>query len=573
MSAKRSIVVSFAVNAVLAGAVVAAVHVLAPEPARPRRNRPAAPLPMTPEVRRIIQTYLIEARKNRQFNRIREALEYGERALMNLRDRGAELEAAALLVELGEWYVDAGDVSRAAAYLRAGYSKSTDAAAGCAPAPPGAVGPREEWLSVAAKAEAKHRDLAFSLSDKGEDRAALSILEEMLKEFRRRGDRTREAQALHNQAWVISDNGRHQEAVRLYERALAIRRETGDREGQAWTLNNMAVSHLRDGDLASSRARIFEALEAAGKEFPEVWMQALDNLILLSQEARKKKEHALALSALEAVVPAVLERDELFLYERVWLERALALRESGNGPRACEVLDELVAWERRARYSYGGALFVYEKAVTLALDGKADDALEIFEIAVRIQETLGDVQGAATTREAAGRALRNAGRAEEALPWLRDSAAGFESAGPDLDGLKRVLPDLAACFDALGRKEEADRAQRRLEDVKILQPPGDLPRFVYIEGCEGREILIAGMRLDDDLVRVRRTEDGWKFLDLATGREAAVPFSWQGRHVVFQGKDFRVQGPILFHRGFRVFLAVGEEAGVAVGGKFYRRGR
>jgi len=387
MSSRMSIVASLALGAVLSAAVVGGVSVLAPSPPPPRVSRPPRPatavLPMTPEARRIVDGYLIEARKGRQFHQDAKAIENGEMALKLLRDRGRDLEAARLLVELGEWYVDAGDVSRGAAYFRSAYAQSQVAlekregehgafAGPWRQAPAGgAEGPRVPWAEVSDLAEARHRDLAFSLSDKGEDRAALAILEEMLKEFRRRGDRVREAQSLHNQAWVISDNGRPEEAVRLYGRALEIRRSMGDREGQAWTLNNMGVALRRAGDLEGSKEKLLGALEGGGTEFPAVWSQGLDNLLLLVREAREKKAYPLALSALEAVLPALRERDELFLYERVWLERALASRESGDFGKALEALAELVAWERRARYDYGAALFLYETGRTLATAGKA----------------------------------------------------------------------------------------------------------------------------------------------------------------------------------------------------------
>lgn len=522
------------------------------------REEPVRHLPMTPEIRRVIDGFIVEGRKSYQAGDLDAAIRHGERALQLLRDRGRILEAAELLDEIGLWYAENGEPLRGAHYYLAAYVQATDEGS-------------DEGRRIAREAEDLHQDLVMNLSDAGRVEEAEKILEPFLKLYRRRGDRLREAQLLHNHAWVLSDNGRYQEAVERYERSLAIRRALDDREGQAWTLNNLGYTLMLAKRWEASAGRLFESLEAAGDEFPQVRRKAGDNLVLLAERARDAEAHDVSLSVTRRLVEGLTDGTAWYQADRIRVVRAKTLRAAGRYADARAVLETLRERSREERYDYGVAVHTFGIGRTFLAEGRTGEALAAFQEALEIQQRIGDVAGAAWTHASAGAALAKAGRHEEAVARYRKALACFEEAGRDPKGMAETHRGLATSLKALGRPREAERASARAEEFEKAPAPEDLQREMFMEDLERRNFVLRTMQRDDVMARVVREEEGWRFIDVPTQREAFFPLSYRGRHVVFQGIDFRLEGSRLVHQGYHVFMSPGDEAALTVAGRFLRR--
>jgi len=514
---------------------------------------------MTPEIRKIVDGYLVEARKSHSAGNIHEAIRNGEFALKFLRDRGQLLEASERLIELAGWYAEVGEFSRSTHYYLSVYVQGTDRA-----------DPDPEWNAVALEALAEHREFVFRLSDEGLDDQAVKSLEVLLSEFRKRGLTGAEAQGLHNLAWVMSDNGRRENALETYGRALVLWREIGDRKGEVWTLNNMGFTRLQSGDPAGALSPLFEALDLAEEGFPEAWLKVVDNLVLVMEEAKRRKEFGTALRACERLVPAVKKDGRWYLVNRVLFANADAFRGAGRFDEALGVLEELIRGNRRERDVYAATSYVVEVGKTLAMQGLTDRACEVFAGALKDLQGIGDVLGASWAYDAGGRALHDAGRFRPAMEWFRKALDGFESAERHRAGILAVLPQLARCLVALGMSEEARDAIRRHDEMKASPLPDDLEQAFFMEDLERRAHVLASMSPGELAIRVKRDREGWHFMDVPTGRLLDLPLRYRGRHVVFQGMDFRIDGAMIAHGGYWVFLAEGQEAAITREGKFLR---
>ncbi|GEM_PF-3532591 len=517
----------------------------------------ASPLPMTAQARRLIDETVTEARRRWGADDPAGAIEKAEVAIMLLRDRGRNREAARLLVETGVWYVKTGETERGTRYLLSAYVQALD-------------GEGDSWKEIAREALSKHRDLVFALSGEKKEREALRLLEIFLEVFRERGLRQLEADSLHNTAWVLADNGRPRKAVEVYGEALSGYRALKRRDGEGWTLNNMGDALLQAGELDRAASRLFEALEIARRAFPGIRRKVVDNLTLLMEEAGERGRLELVRSVSARLLPFVEASGAWHLFDRVLFTQVKAFRRNGCLAEAHEALARLEARSREERYLYGVALYILEDGKTWARQGEIEKALDRFREALQVQERIGDRLGASWTRETAGRALADAGRHEEAVRRLEEALAGFEEAGAHREGVLSVLPALASSLEALGRQAEAEEVRRRFRVLEAAPLPGDLEKTVFFEQLDRRAAGVRAMGPDDILVRVRRVETGWRFLDVPTGLDLPVPFGWRGRHVVFQGMHFRLEGSHLSHQGFRIFMSHGDEAAVTLRGTMLR---
>ncbi|MHC4600005.1 MAG: tetratricopeptide repeat protein [Planctomycetota bacterium] len=554
---KKNLSIVGVILAVLAGVIVAYVLLPGSEPQR-EKPKPTGPLPMTPEIRRIVDTYMKEARKNYDAGHLDEAIRNGEMALKFLRDRGQDREAAERLIELARWYFQQGDVDRGASYLLATHFQGLDRE--------GAA-----WKKVSDDALEELRYLAFGLSEAKREAEAVRALERFLAEYRKRGNRPMEAQMLHNMGWVLADNGHHERALELYERALKIRRAQRLTSGVIWTLNNMGYSRYRMKDLEKAKDILLEAFELAGEEFHEAWIKVLDNLILVIEEAQASKKFDLAVGVGEKILKAVKTRGVWYIKDRVLITHAKALRAAGRMDEARGIFRDLMRGSEEEGYDYGVAIYQFELGKTFAREGDLDRALERFGRARAIQERIGDFLGMGWTDDAAGRALSDAGRKKEAVERFRGALTSFEAAEDHRDGLLAVLPAYASALEALGEAPQAAAARMLAETVEAKAPPGVLEKKMFMEQIERRGPLMAGMKPEDTLVRIMRVKGGWRFTDVPTGLELHVSLRYRKQPVTFQGVDFFVEGSLFALLGYWVYFAEGDEARITLGGKIYRR--
>jgi tetratricopeptide (TPR) repeat protein len=296
----------------------------------------------------------------------------------------------------------------------------------------------------------------------------------------------------------------------------------------------------------------------------------VDNLVLVLEEAKRRKEFGTALRVCERLVPAVKKDGRWYLVNRVLFANADALREAGRFDEARGVLEELVRGNRRERDVYAAPSYAVEVGKTLAMQGRPDKAVEVFVGALKDLHGIGDVLGASWAYDAGGRALHDAGRFRPAVEWFRKALEGFESAERHRAGILAVLPPLARSLEALGMSEEARDAIRRHDELKASPPPDDLEQAFFMEDLERRGHILASMSPGELAIRIKRDGEGWHFLDVPTSRKLDLPLRYRGRHVVFQGMDFRINGAMIAHGGYWVFLAEGQEAALTREGKFLR---
>ncbi|MHC4780635.1 MAG: tetratricopeptide repeat protein, partial [Planctomycetota bacterium] len=502
---------------------------------------PEQPLPLTPETRKIIDNYLVEARKNYDAGRLDEAIRNGEKALKFLRDRGCTLEAARQLIEFARWYFQSGDLTRGSSYLLSAYVQGLD-------------GEGESWKTVSKEALEEMRYLVFGLSEVGRDDDAIATLERFLSEFEKRGDTLSEAQMLHNMGWVLSDNGKYERAEKMYMRALALRRKSGTPYGVIWTLSNLGFLYYRMKRPDAAAPLLVEAFELAGGDHSEPWNKVLDNLLFVIQQANEQGKHGLAIELGEKAVPAVREKNTWYLLNRMLSIHADSLRLAGRYDEAIGLYGELESGAGGEGDRYAEAAYALEKGKTHGSAGRTADAEAAFEQAWNLQDKIGDHLGMAWTDDARGRLLMKRGRHHEANSAFRAALSRFEAADGYRQGLLVLLPALVESLEAIGKGEEAVEVRDRLKKLLDEKPPGDLERVYFMEQIERRDGIMQGMGLGDILIRIRRVKGGWVFTDVPTALEKNIPLSYRGRAVVFQGIDFRLEGSLVGFAGFWVFL-------------------
>ncbi|MHC5081778.1 MAG: tetratricopeptide repeat protein, partial [Planctomycetota bacterium] len=297
------------------------------------------PRPMTEAIRRIIDNYTVEARKNYDGGEIDEAIRNGEEALRFLMGHGQDFEAAERRLEIGKWYIERGaktDVERGTQYHIAVYHDGLGRGS-------------EDWCRLAERALEAHRSIVLDLTEAGRGKDALTALGILLKKFVAVGNRIQEAQILHILAWVNGEMEAYASAVGLYREALAVRREIGDRRGETWTLNNLGYIQYRAGDLEASASHLLEALKIAEKEVPDPWRKVVDNLILLCQAAQKEGLWVLAISVGDQMIPSIRRKGLWYLTDRVLFLHAKSLRGAREFARAKEVIEALIKRAREER--------------------------------------------------------------------------------------------------------------------------------------------------------------------------------------------------------------------------------
>jgi AAA ATPase domain len=177
------------------------------------------------------------------------------------------------------------------------------------------------------------------------------VAREAIATARRLGDRAVLLETLHDAISALMDVVDPVEQRRLNLEAEILAIELGDRERLLRTLGRLAVTHLSLGELAAADARI-AAFEALARELKAPWIgwraQAMRSMRAAMhgrfEEAEQLGDEALRLGK-DAGDPAA---------ERIWLTSREGLL------RAAHRLDEMLAWEpraRRARASFSNASF------------------------------------------------------------------------------------------------------------------------------------------------------------------------------------------------------------------------
>jgi len=267
--------------------------------------------------------------------------------------------------------------------------------------------------------------LAYALMRRGESSRAATTAEEALREA---GDEDPGlvARILNTLSIIRYRDNRFQEAIQGWQRALDRARQGGDRHLVLMIAHNLGLPHAVTGDLKRA-AECFQIL--TGPDNPHVGPQegaAYLNLVRIAtirgeftranlllgdaaEIARKLRLPSLAADALEA--------------------EGNLLRESGDFEAAAE------------RYARARLLFTKlgqtevvrnideESAILAARSGSFDEAEDLGSSVVAQWKELDDPEGMASSLFALGEIRMRAGRAEEALALLSESAERYAGLG------------------------------------------------------------------------------------------------------------------------------------------------
>lgn len=264
------------------------------------------------------------------------------------------------------------------------------------------------------------RNLAHLESVRGEYETANERLRQAAEVFEELGNRRGVADVANQIGLLNERRGAYQQALDAYREGLRLRRELGDRRGIAESLNNVGFAYYLLGDY--DNALVY-------------WQQALE----LFRDSGNR----------EGMVWARQSIGQLELARGSWVGAAKSFHTSLEASRELEALDtEAVA------LGYLGRL--------AQLEGRFTAALETYDEALGILETIGDRRGLVEFTLYRAEALLEIGRRQdtrEALDrveaWLEDS--GNEEQRALLSSLRARLELMEGDVGAASR--EVDRAR------------------------------------------------------------------------------------------------------------------
>lgn len=260
-------------------------------------------------------------------------------------------------------------------------------------------------------------------------RDALSIHGDALVVAREAGDRTGEADALHNLGAALWRSGDYRQAIARLTEALVLRRSLGDRAGEGDTLTNLSGTHWRTADYPAAEDYLRQALvirRELGNHAGEAG--TLDNLGVICERVGRYAE-ALA-----------YHQDALAIF-----------RSLDNRSGAAAALDNLgVVHQRLGRFA---------------------EAVEFHEQALALCRAAGTRVGEGYTLTNLGAAHTGAGDTDIAQDLLRDAitlrAEVGDQAG-EATAMTRLGVALGPCAQSLALHQDALAIGRRIEDRQLL---------------------------------------------------------------------------------------------------------
>ncbi|WP_018215859.1 BTAD domain-containing putative transcriptional regulator [Salinispora vitiensis] len=319
--------------------------------------------------------------------------------------------------------------------------------------------PAGEGLVARARAVAF---LGLALLNTGDVAGSTALVQEVLPEFERLGDRWGVAAALSLRASQALAQGDLAAVRRDGERAVVLFRELGDRWGQlqaSFPLTNRAEA---TGDYPEAARLHREGLELA--EGLGLWLEAADRLSGLGRiallagdydRAREFHERALRLAAEQSCKPAEL-------YAQIGL--GLGARREGRLADAERLLRGVLDWTRQPGLDADvvRALLLAELGFIAELQGAATDADTLHAESFALASAVGDPRAQALALEGLAGAAVIDGRAEQAARLLGAAAMARDSVGAPLPAGERGDVDriTAAARAALGAPNFATEFDR-----------------------------------------------------------------------------------------------------------------
>ena len=307
------------------------------------------------------------------------------------------------------------------------------------------------------------------------------------------GDPRLQALALRSAAVLLVDVGQFDDALFFYNEALTLQRTLKNRAAEASLLGNIGRIYAAMRDYAKAERLLRESLNIAVDLHDElVQFSALAKLANM-EIGRSNYDQALKYSA-EALQLRSTEIDAAMRNELLH-DIAIAHFEAGNNQEAADVLEQVVAFERKGKIA--------------SAEGAARASLA--QVQLRMGKT--------------DQALASAG---DALTMLRRS-------GADPSVQAGVLYTQALAQRKLGRNEEALTSLRAaislIERARLLTVSTERARAEFFSGKSAVYVaaieLLSALRRDDEALAVAESYHGRAFLDsLAESRadlRKAVP--------------------------------------------------
>jgi tetratricopeptide (TPR) repeat protein len=334
-------------------------------------------------------------------------------------------------------------------------------------------------------------DLSILLSDTGHPQEALSLLEFLVEQSRRTGDRNRLQKCLGSQALILKMRGDLDGAMKLLKEAERICRELGDPAWLKRTLSNQAVILYSRGDLDGAM-KLYKEQERICRELGDpAWLKkTLGNqaVILYSHgdldgamKLYKEQERICRELGDPAGLQVSLGNQAVILKARGDLDGAMELhkekericRELGD-PAGLQVSLGNQAVILKARGALDGAMELHKEeericrelgnpadlsqslgnqALILHARRDLDGAMKLLEEVERINRELCDPVGLQTTLGNQAEILMDRGDLDEAMKLLKDQEQICREVGL-VEGLSQSLRDQSKIMAEQGQTEE-----------------------------------------------------------------------------------------------------------------------
>jgi len=257
-----------------------------------------------------------------------------------------------------------------------------------------------------------HLIMAHAYRAQGVYDRARGLLETALALTRRGGPRAVEAEVLRSLGMVAQEQGDIVGLRGYFEQALALARQSGDRRSERRTLNSMGVMEENEGNYEAAWAYFEESLA-------------------LARNLGDRTGTGTVLGNM-----------------------GVTAMDTGDLATARTSFEEALAITRETDDAIGINIWLLNLAFVVATEGDTERALALYEEARQGVEAAGDRPTLGYVLNGIGRVLLEAGRAGEALPWLRDALALREELA-QAHLLSESQLYLAEALAVLGRTSEA----------------------------------------------------------------------------------------------------------------------
>ncbi|ERN41363.1 WD40 repeat-containing protein [Rubidibacter lacunae KORDI 51-2] len=370
-----------------------------------------------------------------------------ERLLAEARAKGNRDTEALTLGELGNTYLDSGEVERAIQTFFDCMEVSEQIAAS----------------DVRAKALGSLGKCYARLYDWGQATTFLVWAVELHREL---GDRVGEAISLGELGICHVEVGELDKAASLYEESLLAARETGRRSVEASALNGLAkCAYLRgnyDVAIANYRASLAISNEIEDRPREALTLIGLGHCFVATGvqeqaiQAIKTLEHALEIAREDRLRPLIAHALHGLGHAYVQLT---------NIEQARNLLEESIAifQAERIRLEESQALGLLGECF-FAL-GNRDRAIELCQQAIGIAQEINDRTGIALNYSRLGHIYYELVDLQRAIAVLQDALALYENLD-DRGGEADALEMLDQCYQLLGKRERSEEFRRRAREIR-----------------------------------------------------------------------------------------------------------